>query len=181
MINIEIISGDLIDQTTDVVVNNISTDLIIGSSPVEEALLENDDDNHIRNSIYASNPVSIGDIIITEPGGLSAKVMAHAVITSELTPPSDKSLIKCIIHVLEYMEEKNYTSVAFPPLGTRLCHYTMDDSANASIIAVNAYQKAHPDTKIDLVKFVMTYDADLPTWTDAKIRIIDNAAKPAVQ
>lgn len=170
MPTITIHAGDMLDQEVDVLVNAVSTDLILGASALEEAI-SGEGNEDILQAFYSAAPVSVGDIVVTGKGTLHVQHVFHAVVMSELTPPTDSSVGRCVTNTLLKAEALHAKTVAMPPLGSRVCHYTMEEAATAALRAARAYLAAHPESALEEVRFVVPYDTDLPVWTEAEARL----------
>lgn len=156
-------NGDLIDARADAVVIGVSTDLLLGASAIEEAV-KTTEGGALLQKLYAHSAVRTGEVIAL-PGGDIAPHLLFAVITSELTPPTEELIGRCVMQALTYAVDHQARSIAFPPLGTRISHFPDTSAARATIQAIRAFAQLH--SVVPEVTIVLPYDTDLPIWQAA--------------
>ncbi|XP_018592984.2 protein mono-ADP-ribosyltransferase PARP14-like [Scleropages formosus] len=110
-LTLEVSSGDITKQDTDVIVNSSSPDFTLKTG-VSKAILEG------AGKAVESQCKDLGSkpnegIIMTSPGNLPCKNIIHVYIKNNTADIMDK-----ILSVLLMCEEKKFKSVSFPALGT---------------------------------------------------------------
>lgn len=162
---IEITRGDISDQPgIDAIVNAANTELILGSG-VAGAIRRRGGDEIDREG-RAKGPIRLGEAAVTSAGHLPNKHVIHAAAMGyrpedEKVPKRKGSLSSAKIiadatrNSLLRAEELKLASIAFPALATGVAAFPVDECAEVMIRAVRDYEKGHPGSSIQTVRFVL--------------------------
>jgi O-acetyl-ADP-ribose deacetylase (regulator of RNase III) len=159
MPRIELVQGDITDQSVDAVVNAANSSLL-GGGGVDgaihrkggRAILEECRD--LRRTNYPDG-LPTGGAVATTAGDLSASWVIHTV-GPVFSGSEDRSalLASCHTEALRVADELGARSVAFPAISTGVYGYPLELAAP---IAVRAVREA--ETQVEEVRFVL-FDAD---------------------
>lgn len=167
---IEIVQGDITQQPDiDAIVNAANTDLLLGAG-VAGAIRRRGGDE-IDREARAKGPVRLGEAVATGAGKLPNKHVIHAAAMGyrredELVPKRPGSLSSAAIiadatrNSLARAAELRLESVAFPALATGVAAFPVDECAEAMIAAVQGYARAHPQSSVTRVRFVLFGEPD---------------------
>ncbi|XP_061196800.1 uncharacterized protein LOC133205077 [Saccostrea echinata] len=165
-ISIEISTDSIenVAKKVDVFVNSSNPDLAMDRGFISTQILRlggkaiQDECNEIKKR----GKLSYGDICKTSSGRLSCRKIYHVALYSEWVPVckiSLRILTSLMLICLKEMEKDNYTSIAFPALGTGRLGYPYFQVAMKMFNVVRAYGRENPDTKIEKVLFLV-HDQD---------------------
>jgi O-acetyl-ADP-ribose deacetylase (regulator of RNase III) len=167
---IEITKGDITQQADmDAIVNAANTDLALGAG-VAGAIRRRGGDE-IDREARAKGPIKLGEAIVTGAGRLPNKYVIHAAAMGyrpedARVPKRSGSLSSAAIiadatrNSLRCAEELKLTSIAFPALATGVAAFPVDECVQAMIAAVREYARAHPESPVQLVRFVLFGDSE---------------------
>ncbi|MFT7809774.1 poly ADP-ribose polymerase 14-like [Arapaima gigas] len=108
---LEVLSGDITKQTTDVIVNSSSPDFTLKTG-VSKAILEGAGQAVESECVELGSQPNCG-IIMTAPGNLPCRNIIHVYVKNDPMDIKEK-----ILSVLLMCEENEFNSVSFPALGT---------------------------------------------------------------
>ncbi|XP_029985691.1 protein mono-ADP-ribosyltransferase PARP14-like isoform X1 [Sphaeramia orbicularis] len=121
-LKIVLLTGDIQNQTTDVVVNTISETLNLNQGAVSKALLQAAGP-HLQSAVRSeadASTLSYGDVVVTDAFDLRCRKVFHTIC-----PPWDHGggraqqvLASVVSFCLEEAEQLHMTSLSFPALGT---------------------------------------------------------------
>jgi len=167
---IEITRGDITKQPgVDAIVNAANTDLVLGAG-VAGAIHRHGGDEIDREG-RAKGPISLGEAAVTTAGRLPNKYVIHAAAMGyrpedARVPKREGSLSSAAIitdatrNSLLRADELKLESIAFPALATGVAAFPVDECARVMIGAVREYAKAHPESGIRRVRFVLFAQQD---------------------
>ncbi len=178
VIQITLHAGDLLDARSDTILLGVSTDLLIGASALEEELKRPENAAALVVLDEKKDPV-VADVLVAPAGSLRTSHLLFTVTHSELTPPTEESVGRCVALALDRAASLGATSVAMPPLGTRLCHFTMAECARATYRAVAAFAASHGDGPMARVDVYAPYDTDLAIWEQERDALARAASRSA--
>lgn len=162
---IEIVQGDITQQPDiDAIVNAANTELILGSG-VAGAIFRRGGAEIDREG-QAKGPIKLGEAAVTGAGRLPNKYVIHAAAMGyrpedARVPKRTGSLSSAAIisdatrNSLRRADELRIESVAFPALATGVASFPVDECADTMITAVREYARAHPQSNVRLVRFVL--------------------------
>jgi O-acetyl-ADP-ribose deacetylase (regulator of RNase III) len=177
VLRIEITVGDIADQPdVDAVVNAANTELWMGSG-VAGALKRRGGEVVEREAIR-QGPIALGDAVITAAGSLPNRNVVHAAATGyraedDAVPKragsrsSADMIRRATLRSLALAEEAGDRSIAFPALATGVGGFPLDECAAVMIGAVRAFARDHPETRVELVRFVVRGDGDREVFARA--------------
>lgn len=119
--NINIINGDLLNQDVDVIINPWNRNLIpwwlLIPQGVSGAIKKNAGiAPFIELSQYGL--IQLGDAVTTSSGKLNYKSIIHVAGIDMFWRASDYSISRSIISAMKIINDKQYSSVAFPLIGS---------------------------------------------------------------
>jgi|SRR5262245_22094907 len=171
---IEIRRGDITDQPDiDAIVNAANTDLVLGSGVA--GAIRRKGGAIIDEEGQRKAPIRLGEAAVTTAGHLPNKFVIHAAAMGyraedRLVPkrPGTASSAEIIrdatINSLKRAEELSLKSIAFPALATGVAAFPVDECAEVMITAAYDHAKAHPESSIETVVFVIFTESDSTTF-----------------
>jgi O-acetyl-ADP-ribose deacetylase (regulator of RNase III) len=162
---IEIVQGDITQQPDiDAIVNAANTELILGSG-VAGAIFRRGGAEIDREG-QAKGPIKLGEAAVTGAGRLPNRYVIHAAAMGyrpedARVPKRPGSLSSSAIiadatrNSLRRADELKIESVAFPALATGVAAFPVDECAKTMITAVREYAREHPQSSVNLVRFVL--------------------------
>ncbi len=155
---LELLQGDITQQSTDAIVNAANTSLL-GGGGVDGAIHRAAGPQLLAETSTLGG-CQTGDAKITKGYQLKARYVIHAV--GPVYRPDDATVPRLLASAyqrsLEIAAEYRLESVAFPSISTGAYGYPVDEAAPVALKSV--YDFAQLDTTIKLVRFVLF---DLPT------------------
>ena len=149
-----IITGDLVEQEVDAIVNAANNDLLLGGG-VAGAIRRHGGPS-IQDECTAHGPVSVGDAAITGAGELPARYVIHAASMSLGGRTTAQSLRSSMEATFRIAREHDVKTIAVPAVGTGIAGFPLDECAR---IMAGCLQRAHAEGwQPDEVRFVL-YDA----------------------
>src|SRR4030081_3335982 len=133
---IVIISGDLVEQDVDAIVNAANNDLVLGAGVA--GAIRKRGEPAIQMECDALGSIRIGDAAITGAGELPAHHVIHAASTGLTGRTTVHSLKSSMDHVFVLAREKRGHSIAIPAVGTGIAGFPMDDCDVGLIHAFNS-------------------------------------------
>ncbi|XP_063049641.1 protein mono-ADP-ribosyltransferase PARP14-like, partial [Engraulis encrasicolus] len=150
-LTLELSPGDITKETTDVIVNSSNSTFSLKSG-VSMAILgaagsavEAECSEIVRSPNYQQT-----EMILTSPGRLPCKHIVHIVGRSE-----PKDIKEAVQNVLTFCEQRKFSSVSFPALGTGQGGANASAVAEAMIEAVVSFVKKTKYQNIKLVKILI--------------------------
>jgi O-acetyl-ADP-ribose deacetylase (regulator of RNase III) len=169
-VRIAVARGDIADQPDiDAVVNAANTELWMGSG-VAGALKRRGGEVVEREAI-AKGPIALGDALVTSAGSLPNRHVVHAAAMGyraedEAVPkrPGSRSsadiIRRATLRALALADSAGDRSIAFPALATGVGGFPLDECAATMIAAARDYARDHPDSGIELLRFVVRDEHD---------------------
>lgn len=174
---IEVRQGDIADQPDlDAVVNAANTELWMGSGVA--GALKRRGGNDVERDAMRQGPIALGEAVRTSAGGLPNRHIIHAAAMGfraedEAVPKragsrSSAEIIRAAtLRSLALADEAGDRSLGFPALATGVGAFPIGESAAVMIGAAREYARAHPGTKIELVRFVLRSAEDRGVFDQA--------------
>jgi len=113
---IEIVQGDITDETTDAVVNAANNNLWMGGG-VAGAIKRKGGDE-IEREAMSKGPIEVGEAILTMGGKLKTKYVIHAAVMGQDLHTDAEKIKKATQNALIIAEKNKISSLSFPALGT---------------------------------------------------------------
>lgn len=172
---LELIEGDITEQTTDAIVNAANRTLL-GGEGVDGAI-HRAGGPRILEECRKLGGCDTGDAKITIGGNLLAKHVIHTVgpVYRDGRHKEAELLAKSYKRSLQVASEHGIKSIAFPSISTGAYGYPLDQAAGIALRAVIDYLDAHPD--INLVRFVLLGQRSYNAYTRALEEIMSVRSK----
>jgi O-acetyl-ADP-ribose deacetylase (regulator of RNase III) len=122
-----IISGDLVEQDVDAIVNAANNDLVLGAGVA--GAIRRRGGATIQQECDAHGPVKIGEAAITSAGELPARHVIHAASMGLGGRTTAHSLRSSMDHVFRLAREHGVHTIAIPAVGTGIAGFAMDECA----------------------------------------------------
>lgn len=148
-LKLEIADGDIAAQNVDAVVNAANTHFWMGSGVA--GALKARGGAQIEAEAMALGPVDPGECVVTSGGRLPARYVIHAAVMGQDLSTSASSIERATKNVFRIAEEREFTSVALPALGTGVGGFPVADCARIMIGVV----RVHESRALRLVRFVL--------------------------
>jgi len=114
------VSGDLLDQDVQVIVNawnrNIIPWWLLLPQGVSGAIKRRGGLEPFRE-LARMGPIRLGGAVVTGPGRLPFEAIIHVAGIDMLWRSSESAIRDCVRNALEIVDERGWTSVAFPVIG----------------------------------------------------------------
>src|SRR5258708_26848896 len=124
---IVIISGDLVEQDVDAIVNAANNNLVLGAGVA--GAIRRRGGAAIQQECDAKGPIRVGEAAITGAGDLPARVVIHAASMSLGGVTTSHALRSSIEQSLRLARENGVRSIAIPAVGTGIARFPMDECA----------------------------------------------------
>lgn len=133
---IVIISGDLVDQHVDALVNAANNDLVLGAGVA--GAIRRRGGATIQQECDAHGPVNVGEAAITGAGDLPAHHVIHAASMALGGRTTAHSLRSSMDHALRLAREHGVRTIAIPAVGTGIAGFAMDACARVMANSLRA-------------------------------------------
>lgn len=156
-----IISGDLVEQDVDAIVNAANNDLVLGAGVA--GAIRSRGGATIQQECDAHGSIRVGEAAITGGGDLLARFVIHAASMGLGGITTSHALRSSMAHAFRLAREKGVRTIAVPAVGTGIARFPMDECA---IIMAGSLR-----------------DALIAGWTPEEVRFVlfDEAAKGAFE
>ena len=149
-----IITGDLVEQEVDAIVNAANNDLLLGGGVA--GAIRRRGGRSIQDECTAHGPVSVGEAAITGAGELNARYVIHAASMSLGGRTTAQSLRSSMDATFRIARDHDVKTIAVPAVGTGIAGFQLDECAR---IMAGCLRRALADGwQPDEVRFVL-YDA----------------------
>ena len=143
--------GSIADESTDMIVNTTSNDMILSRSDVSRAIANKAGPELQKLCSSLNTNLDNGNVVTTKScGKLSCKTVAHAHIPlkSDLGPspvPAFQSLVKKIVtQCLDTAEKDGLSSISFPAFGTGQSGFSISEAAEPMLDAFKSFVQTYP-------------------------------------
>jgi O-acetyl-ADP-ribose deacetylase (regulator of RNase III) len=124
---IVIVSGDLVDQDVDAIVNAANNDLVLGGG-VAGAIRRRGGET-IQQECDMHGPITVGEAAITGAGDLRARHVIHAASMELGGVTTSHALRSSMAHAFRLARENGVRTIAIPAVGTGIAGFPMDECA----------------------------------------------------
>jgi O-acetyl-ADP-ribose deacetylase len=124
---IVIITGDLVEQSVDAIVNAANNDLMLGAGVAGAIRSRGGPD--IQRECDAHGPVGVGEAAITGAGELPAHHVIHAASMALGGRTTERSLKSSMDHAFRLAREHGVRTIAIPAVGTGIAGFPIDECA----------------------------------------------------
>ena len=167
--SIELVDGDITEQTTDAIVNAANAQLILGGGVA--GAIRNKGGPKIQEECNKIGGTFVGGAVITTGGNLKARHVIHAVGPRMGEGNEDEKLKNATLNSLKVLEENGLKSIAFPAISTGIFGYPIQKCAEIMLSKTINYLKK--DTRIEKVVFVLWGQKDYKIFEDTLKKLID--------
>ncbi|XP_032123598.1 protein mono-ADP-ribosyltransferase PARP15 isoform X3 [Sapajus apella] len=169
-ITFQVATGDITEEKVDVIVNSTTRTFSLKSG-VSKAILEGAGPA-VENECAMLAAQPHGDFIITQGGGLTCEIIIHVL--------GENDVRRTVTSVLEECEQRKYTSVSLPAIGTGNARKNPITVADNIIDAIVDFSRKHSTPSLKTVKVVLFLPELLNIFYDS-MRKRDITASPTFQ
>ena len=134
---LELVDGDLTEQSTDAIVNAANANLILGGGVA--GAIRTKGGPRIQEDCNKIGGTFVGGAVITTGGNLKAKYVIHAVGPRMGEGQEDQKLRNATLNSLKIADEHNLKSIAFPAISTGIFGFPIDRCAGIMISTIIEY------------------------------------------
>jgi O-acetyl-ADP-ribose deacetylase (regulator of RNase III) len=134
---LELIQGDLTDQTTDAIVNAANAALQLGGGVA--GAIRRRGGSAIQEECNKIGGTYVGGAVITTGGNLPARHVIHAVGPMYGDDHEDEKLKNATLNSLKLADKNRLKSMAFPAISTGIFRFPKDRSATIMLSTTIAY------------------------------------------
>jgi len=134
---LELVDGDLTEQSTDAIVNAANANLILGGGVA--GAIRTKGGPRIQEECNKIGGTFVGSAVITTGGNLKAKHVIHAVGPRMGEGQEDTKLKNATLNSLKLADQHKLKSIAFPAISTGIFGFPIDRCAVIMISTVIAY------------------------------------------
>jgi O-acetyl-ADP-ribose deacetylase len=160
---IVIISGDLVEQDVDAIVNAANNELVLGGGVA--GAIRTRGGPAIQQECNAHGPIRVGEAAITGGGDLPARFVIHAASMGLGGTTTSRALKSSMDHAFRLARENGVRTIAIPAVGTGIARFPIDECA--TIMAHSLRDALHDGWPPEEVRFVLFGDAARRTFEDA--------------
>jgi len=151
---LEILRGDIADQTTDAIVNAANNHLWMGAGVA--GAIKRKGGEEIEGEAVAQGPVEVGQAVLTSAGKLKAKYVIHAAVMGQDLHTDASKITTAIRNTFKLAEQKQIPSISIPALGTGVGGFSIHHYAK--ILITEAIEFLMKSTHVHLIRFVLFED-----------------------
>lgn len=149
-----IISGDLVEQEVDAIVNAANNDLQLGGGVA--GAIRRAGGPSIQEECDANGPIRVGEAAITSGGRLRARFVIHAASMSLGGRTTRGALRSSMDDVFRLARANEVTTLAVPAVGTGIAGFPIDECAR--VMAESLHDALHGGWRAEEVRFVLFGD-----------------------
>ncbi|XP_071002002.1 protein mono-ADP-ribosyltransferase PARP14-like isoform X2 [Oncorhynchus clarkii lewisi] len=159
---IQVVTGDITKETTDVIVNSTNKTFNLKTG-VSKAILDAAGPTVEAECQQLTQPIK--DMILTEPGNLQSKKILHLVGISD-----PQNIQECVKDALKMCARKDFTSISFPALGTGQGNVQVSQVADAMFDALVEVVAKKSVNTLRLVRIVIFQTAMLTEFYNSMLK-----------
>ncbi|MBC8465684.1 macro domain-containing protein [bacterium] len=148
---IDIIIGDITEESVDAIVNAANNDLWLGGGVAGAIRIKGGPS--IQDECNKIGAVDIGEAALTKGGNLPAKYIIHAAVMGIGSAPTERSISETTKASLKIAYENSFVTVSFPALGTGIGGFPIEKAAKIMLGLTVDYLKKHSVPRT--VRFVL--------------------------
>jgi O-acetyl-ADP-ribose deacetylase (regulator of RNase III) len=133
---IVIVSGDIVEQEVDAIVNAANNDLMLGAGVA--GAIRRAGGPSIQDECDAHGPVRVGEAAITGAGNLRARFVLHAASMSLGGRTTRESLRSSMDDVFRLARDHGVRTMAVPAVGTGIAGFPIDECARVMAESLRA-------------------------------------------
>lgn len=150
---VTIVEGDLLDQTTESIVNpwnrNIIPWWLLIPHGVSGAIKKRAGLQPFMQ-LGKMGPIPLGQAVVTEPGKLPFKCLIHVASIDPFWRASEKSIQDSVINAMKLASEQGLKSIAFPILGAGSGGF---NSEQAETIMIRTFERLNWNIEVLIVRY----------------------------
>ena len=151
--NIEIIQGDITEESSDAIVNAANNQLWMGAGVA--GAIKRKGGEEIEREAVKMGPIKPGEAVVTTAGSLKAKYVVHAAGMGQDLKTSGELVASTTQSALKVADNLGLKSISFPAIGTGVGGLGLDKCAMTMISTVMEYRAK----SIESVRFVLYNDS----------------------
>jgi O-acetyl-ADP-ribose deacetylase (regulator of RNase III) len=148
---VDIVEGDITTQAVDAIVNAANNHFWMGAGVA--GAIKAKGGVAIEREAVAQGPVEPGESVVTAAGSLRARYVIHAAVMGQDLATSERLIGAATRSALRAAETRQFTTVAFPALGTGVGGFPVGRCAEVMLKAVRGH--ARTPTVLKRVVFVL--------------------------
>ena len=133
-VSVEVLQGNLCQETTDVIVNIISKDMNMDSAGALSKAVKQAAGQVVQDECYRLGHQTYGSVVVTSGGNLKARYIIHLI-------PDSSDLQQCVERCLDEAEARRFQSISFPAVGTGGFQVSAVDSASLIFQALSSFSR----------------------------------------
>jgi O-acetyl-ADP-ribose deacetylase (regulator of RNase III) len=162
---IELVQGDITEQTTDAIVNAANSQLILGGGVA--GAIRRKGGPSIQQECTAKAPVPVGGAVLTGAGNLKARYVIHAVGPRMGEGDEDRKLQLAAVNSLKVADAHRLQSIAFCAISTGIFGYPIDRCARIMLQTAADFLQNNPQTSLEHIVFCLYDRAAYETFAAA--------------
>ncbi|KAF6730318.1 Poly [ADP-ribose] polymerase 14 [Oryzias melastigma] len=147
-VTIQVVTGDITKETTDIIVNSSDENFTLKSG-VSKAILDAAGPA-VEQECQTSGAQPNSGMILTQPGNLKCKKILH--LAGQTDPVKIRKVVK---DALEICVKQSFTSVSFPAIGTGQGNVQAGQVADAMLDAVIDVLNQNPSSTLTTVRIII--------------------------
>ncbi len=171
---LELVQGDITEQTTDAIVNAANTALQMGGGVA--GAIRRKGGPKIQEECNKLGGTHVGGAVITTGGNLAAKFVIHAVGPIHGDEHEDSKLKDATLNSLKLADREGLKSVAFPAISTGIYGFPKGRCATIMLSTTIAYLEG--PTKLEKVVFCLYDKKTLQIFEDALFSLTQKRLTP---
>ena len=146
-----IVTGDLVEQEVDAIVNAANNDLVLGGGVA--GAIRRAGGPAIQDECDAHGPVNVGEAAITGAGALRARYVVHAASMSLGGRTTRQSLRSSMDDAFRLARINDVDTIAVPAVGTGIAGFPIDECAR--VMAESLDRALSDGWQVSEVRFVL--------------------------
>ena len=159
---IEIVTGDITDESTDAIVNAANSHLQHGGGVAAAIVRAGGYEVQRESNEYVKKhgPVPTGQAAVTGAGNLKAKYVIHTVgpVWRGGNNGEEDKLFQAVYNALLRAHELGIESIAMPAISMGIFGFPKDKGTRIMLKAIEKFFKDYPETSVKKVRIVNLFD-----------------------
>ncbi len=164
--SVEIIHGDITDETTDAIVNAANNLLWMGGGVA--GAIKRKGGRVIEEEAISLGPIEVGRAVATGAGTLKSKYVIHAAVMGQNLSTSAELIKTATLSSLKLAEDLRLTSISIPALGTGVGGFSVFHCAK--IMLTETLEFLLDSTYLHDVRFVL-FDAEVRSAFEGELEL----------
>ncbi len=159
MMNIEIQLGDITIADCEALVNAANNHFWMGGGVA--GALKKAGGQEIEDEAMRKGPVEAGQVVVTGAGRLKARYIIHAAVMGQNLQTDAGKIRQATYNSLRHADEQGIRSIAFPPLGTEVGRFPLDECARIMLTEMVRYgqEKSHLEKVVIVLSHPLAQEA----------------------